>query len=251
MRVLSLGWGWQSFTTVVMSALGDLEPVDVAIHADTDFERQATYSFAKRWTPWIEEHGIKVVTVSSNATIRVWHGEMIPAFTKSDDESGAIYGQALRTCTQRWKIAPMRRWLQDNRNGEQVELWIGISTDEALRMKPSGVKYINNRYPLIEKSMSRKDCGLYLVEHGIEIPKKSACTFCPFHSTKEWRDVKDNPKDWKEAIDVDRAIRDARTPYQLFLHPSRKPLSEVDLRTEQEKGQMSLWDEECEGMCGI
>jgi len=38
MKSLSLGWGVQSFTLAAMVALGDLEPVDVAIHADTTHE---------------------------------------------------------------------------------------------------------------------------------------------------------------------------------------------------------------------
>ena len=38
----------------------------------------------------------------------------------------------------------------------------------------------------------------------------------------------------------------------VFLHSSCKPLDEVDLRTDEEKGQLT-WDfmAECEGMCGV
>jgi hypothetical protein len=38
MRVLSLGWGVQSFTLAAMSALGDLPLLDYAVHADTGYE---------------------------------------------------------------------------------------------------------------------------------------------------------------------------------------------------------------------
>jgi hypothetical protein len=34
---ISLGWGVQSFTLAAMVALGELPPVDVAIHADVHF----------------------------------------------------------------------------------------------------------------------------------------------------------------------------------------------------------------------
>lgn len=37
----------------------------------------------------------------------------------------------------------------------------------------------------------------------------------------------------------------------LYLHRSGKPLRDVDLRTDEEKGQGGLWDNECEGMCGM
>ena len=62
-KVLSLGWGVQSWTLAAMSALGELEPVDFAVHADTTWECKQTYEFAERWTFWLEECGVKVVTV--------------------------------------------------------------------------------------------------------------------------------------------------------------------------------------------
>ena len=50
MKVISLGWGVQSFTLAAMVALGELEPVDYAIHADTTHESILTYRFAEKWT---------------------------------------------------------------------------------------------------------------------------------------------------------------------------------------------------------
>lgn len=272
MKAISLGWGVQSFTLAAMSALGELERVDVAIHADTTHERQATYEFAEKWTPWFMFHGVHVVTVKDVSTKEIWDGKMIPAFTTSEvhnveyvyDEfdnliswkpSGTMskeHGQALRVCTQRWKVAPVRRYLQSRRHDEPVELWLGISTDEALRMKPSDVKYITHRWPLIEKGMSRNDCVSWLKAHDLEVPVKSSCVFCPYHDSKAWRELKMTGNgDWKKAIEVDRAIRKARPPYDLFIHPARIPLEEVDVRNLEDKGQLRLWDEECEGMCGL
>lgn len=251
MRVLSLGWGVQSFTLAVMAALGDIEPVDAAIHADTTHESSLTYDFAGRWTVYLEERGVKVATVKpkrADPTDNGYGQEDPPYYTLNN--SGRA-GQGKRQCTTQWKITPIRRWLQANRNGEQVTQLIGISTDEWHRMKDSGVKYITNSWPLIEKRMSRKDCEKYLSDHGIEIPHKSACYFCPYHSSSEWRLIKENAPDWNKAVSVDRAIRGIRKNYNLFVHPARKPLEDIDFRTLQEKGQTELWDAECSGMCGI
>jgi len=246
---ISLGWGVQSFTMSAMVALGDLPSIDVAIHADTSHESKLTYEFAKRWTAWLEERGVKVVTVKNIQPLHelVSLKTDIPAYTYNGQSNGMLK----RQCTGKWKIVPMRRWLQSHRNGEPIEQWIGISLDEFQRMKPSDVKYITHRWPLIENKMNRHDCELYLLAHGLEVPPRSACTFCPFHNTAEWRRIKKTPEDWQEAVTVDRDIRKARPPYDLFVHPSRKPLEDVDLRTEQERGQLSLWDEECSGLCGI
>lgn len=285
MKVISLGWGVQSFTMAAMVALGELPPVDAAIHADTGHESLLTYQFAARWTGWLGEHGVKIITVK-NPTGGIWEilkrlGQThIPAYTKfvgetktipemewqwDENEDGEVEkptgrmieitpnreGQLNRSCTHRWKIVPMRRWLQSNRNGENIEQWIGISWDESQRMKDSDVKYITHVWPLIDLRMTRKDCINWLDEHGIEIPPRSACTFCPFHNTAEWCRIKSTTEDWSEAVAVDEAIRNARPPYDLFVHPSRKPLADVDLRTSEEKGQLSLWDDECSGICGV
>lgn len=245
MKIISLGWGIQSFTLAAMVALGELESIDAAIHADTTHESKLTYEFSERWMSWLEEHKMQIVTLSANDPGVIRRGGVsIPAYTTA---SGWLH----RNCTDDWKRTPIRRWLQANRNGESVEQWLGISLDEFQRMKPSDVKYITHRWPLIEKRMTRQDCIVWLDKHGLEVPPKSACTFCPYHSTAEWRRIKATPEDWQEAVEVDRAIRKARPPYDLFVHPSRKPLEDVDLRTAEEKGQMSLWDNECSGICGV
>jgi hypothetical protein len=251
MKVLSLGWGVQSFTLAAMVALGELEPIDIALHANTTHDSSGTYSFAARFTPWLKERGVKVATVLPSHSDPLdngygWPDEPFYTITPSGN------GQIKRQCTSQWKVIPMRRWLQANRNGQPVEQWIGISLDEFQRMKDSDVKYITHRWPLIERKMTRQDCVKWLTAHGLEVPPKSACVFCPFHSTREWHDLKANGNgDWHKAIEVDRAIRKARPPYDLFVHPARIPLEDVDLRTDQERGQLELWNAECSGICGV
>ena len=250
-KVLSLGWGVQSWTLAAMVALGDFEPVDLMIHADTTHEASWTYEFAEKYTPWLKERGVKVETVKPSQNkldaFDNYGGVFIPAFT--DSPSGG--GMLRRQCTGSWKIAPMRRYLQSIRKGRHVEMWLGITTDEAQRMKIADVKYIVNRWPLIEMDMSRNDCFAWLDDHGLERPGRSACSFCPFHNTAEWRKIMASEPDRKAAIEHDRAIRKIRPPFDLYIHPSRQPIDEVDLRSDADKGQMSLWDNECDGICGI
>lgn len=251
MKVISLGWGVQSFTLAAMVALGELEPVDAVVHADTTHERSATYEFAKRWTPWLQERGVKVVTVRDGnpniITDRLGGKIFIPAFTATESAGG---GMLRRQCTQRWKLAPMRRWLQANRDRQPVGTWIGISLDEAERMKPSDVKYITNRWPLIEKRMTRSACIAWLERHGLEVPVKSSCVFCPYHNRAAWYQMKrENGPDWQKAVAVDVAIRKVRPPFDLFVHADRVPLPEI--RSPQDNGQLELWSEECSGMCFV
>ncbi len=256
MKIISLGWGVQSFTLAAMSALGELESVDAAIHADTTHERSETYDFARRWTPWLEERGVRVVTVKASDAEPVdrFGGVMLPAYTWSERGEATL----TRQCTDNWKRAPLRRWISEElkRRDEKkapgtIEQWLGISLDEFARMKMSDVRYITHRWPLIERRMTRHGCKLWLERHALEIPPRSACIFCPFQSSAEWRYLKTNPENWAQAVRVDGLIRNARPPEPLFIHPARIPLEAVDLRNDQDRGQLSLWDNECSGYCGV
>ena len=160
---LSLGWGVQSFTLAAMVALGELPPVDLAIHADTTHEARGTYAHAQKWTSWLGEHGVKVVTVSAENTdvvqeYRTGMAVMIPAFSLNRDGS---HGQIKRECTSHWKLTPIRRHLRQsipNPKPGAIECWQGISLDEWHRMRDSDVKYIKNVYPLVDQRMTRRDC---------------------------------------------------------------------------------------------
>lgn len=271
MRILNLGWGVQSFTLAVMAALGDIEPLTAAVHADTTWEKSQTYEFAEIFTPWLKARGVNVVTVSageqpkkattgqtdccffSTQVIDQYQvggeGTCLPAFTGA--KNNIKKGQLRRQCTSHWKIDPIRRWVRAHRQGrEQVHQLIGISLDEAHRMKPAQVKYVTHEWPLIDKRMTRSDCRAYLEKNGLPIPLKSSCVFCPFHKKTEWAEIKKNPKDWVIAVDVDRKIRNVRPPYDLYLLSSCEPLEEADLSTPEDRGQMTLWQDECTGFCG-
>ena len=237
-RILSLGWGVQSFTLAAMMALDELPRTDFLIHADTRHERFATYAFVRRWAPWLGEHGLNMVQVTGRRThvVQPWSNSksvMIPAFSK--DRLNGHRGQVRRQCTHDWKIMPIRRFVRAELGRRSVPLlpgvvesWQGISLDEFHRMRDSDVAYITNIYPLVDRRISRADCVTWLREHDLEVPPKSSCTFCPFRSIESWRVLKrEGGPDWQEALEVDETIRDRRAKAELFVHPHRKPLAEA------------------------
>lgn len=264
MRVISLGWGCQSFALAAMSALGELPPVDAAIHADTTHERAETYEFAERWTPWLEERGVKVVTVSDEYAARQMVDNRTgqthaPMFTLGID-GGKGEGQLRRSCTGRWKIAPIRRWVSSElqqhgirKTSSIVEQWLGITLDEVQRMKPSNVKYIKVYYPFIETfnpPMRRWHVIQWLQNNGLEVPVRSSCIICPYHDRATWQEIKrSNNGDWEKAVTIDEAIRQKRPGYKCYVSHQRKPLPECDFSSQRDHGQLGLWDEECEGYC--
>jgi hypothetical protein len=261
LKVISLSWGRQSFTLAAMCALGELPMVDVAIFADTGHERKETYAFAGRWAPWLEDRGVRVVTVQNPQPIdEMLSGRTdLPAFT----HNGKTRGQLRRQCTGDWKIMPMRRWISAElkRLGLKktpgiAELWIGITLDEYQRMKDADVKYIRNRWPLVDLRLTREDCETWLQATGLPVPVKSSCVFCPYHDNVTWLEIqRDDPDSWAKALQMDSKIRKARPPYDLYLHQARKPLEDIDLsqhRTRPKKSEArSQWENECSGMCGV
>lgn len=140
-----------------------------------------------------------------------------------------------------------------------VVAWIGISLDEVQRMKPARQPWIRNRWPLIEDSMKRHDCLRWMEANGYPEPPRSACTYCPFHSDREWRRLRDGePKDFAKAVQFERDLQAVKAKTNNmkgipFLHSSLKPLSDVDFSTDTERGQGVLhgFGAECEGLCGV
>ena len=258
LRVISLGWGVQSWTLAAMVAVGFLPPVDYAIHADTTHEAEATYAHAAKWTPWLEARGVKVVTVFPKRADGVredWSDSvLIPAFTL--DNATGKPGQVKRHCTHDWKIMPIRKFIRSvitNVGPGAVESWQGISVDEFQRMRTSDVKYIENIYPLVERRISRAGCIAWLESHGLDVPPKSACTFCPYKSLNSWKTLKRNGgPDWDRSVAVDIAIRKKRPKGTLYVHPGRKPLAEAITIPEDYGAEQMEFEMPCDsGMCFV
>lgn len=255
MRVLSLGAGVQSSTVLLMMCRGELEPADCAIFADTHWEPQTVYDWLDDYLgPEAERAGIPIYEVTAgniraDSLSEEHRFASMPLFLVGD-EGGWSMGR--RQCTREYKVAPIRRQIRELTSGK-VELSLGISLDEAHRMRDSNVKYIRHHYPLIfDKEMRRSDCLKWLNDNGYPDSPRSACIGCPFHSDNEWRHLRDtSPTDWLDAIDFDHALRDGdyvRLKGEAYLHSSLKPLDEVTLKHED---QLDLWGNECEGMCGV
>jgi len=167
-----------------------------------------------------------------------------------------------RLNTTDYKIVPIRRKVRElagltrkrSPSFPVVECWIGISTDEIVRAKPSFEALQVKRFPLIEKRMNRRDCLAWLRRHAYPDPPKSACIGCPFHSNAMWRSMREQDAvAWQDAVEVDRALRTGLRSIrgEVHLHRSCLQLEDVDLSTAADHGQLDLWPNECEGMCGV
>ena len=60
------------------------------------------------------------------------------------------------------------------------------------------------------------------------------------------------PAEFKDAVEFDNQVRHmAGMDAEVFVHSNCKPLSDIALRSDTERGQLTLWNEECSGMCGV
>ena len=255
MNVLSLGAGVQSSTLALMAAQGEIGPMpDAAIFADTGWEPKAVHDYLN----WLETQlPFPVYRVMHKEGIRqALTGEgrfaALPFFTSSG-------GMGMRQCTNEYKIQPIQKKLRDllgyaprKRIPEgAVSLWIGISTDEVVRVKPSRVKWIEHCWPLIDLRMSRDACLTWFTNRGYPQPPKSSCLGCPYHSDRQWIEIKNGPKEeWDDLIYIDGLVRNrTKMKDQQFMHRSLKPIGEVDFSYIE--NQHDMFGNECEGMCGV
>jgi 3'-phosphoadenosine 5'-phosphosulfate sulfotransferase (PAPS reductase)/FAD synthetase len=269
LRIISLGAGVQSTTMLLLACEGILPKPDAAIFADTGWEPRAVYEHLDRLTAIAAEHDIPVYRVCegnirADALDANHRFASMPLHILNPDGSK---GMARRQCTSEYKIKPIKRKVRELLGyphpkripaGVWVEQWIGISRDEVQRAKDSRIRFMRNRFPLLEmtsssgrEGWSRGDCQKYLAGYGagMEATAKSACIGCPFHDNATWRQLRDtDPEAWADAIDFDQSIRlgSARanangSPMRgtAYLHPQRIPLDQADLRGEL-KGQIGF-----------
>jgi hypothetical protein len=193
-----------------MASHGEITPMpDCAIFADTQAEPRAVYD----WLDWLETklafpvHRVTQGNFAAEATrIRVsktgtkYQKHSPPAFTS---ENGKPTGLLMRQCTADFKLAPLYREYR-RLGGKQtgVTQWVGISFDEAHRMKPASEPWLTSVWPLVERRLTRLHCFEWMKRNGYPRPPRSACVFCPYHSNAEWRRLRDD-----EPAEFDRAVK--------------------------------------------
>lgn len=274
---ISLGAGVQSSTMALMASRGELpgsERVQGCIFADTQDEPPSVYT----WLDWLEKqlpwplHKITSGKISADSLLtktgkagQLYQKTTLPVYTL--DESGFSSKINHRSCTVSYKIRPIMKKLRQlmkvkrGQSSPVVIQWIGISLDEMQRMKPSREPWAKCEWPLVASRMTRRHCLEWMEKNNYPKPPRSSCVFCPFHRDAEWRRLQtEEPEEFAKAIEFEKKLQKVKlesselrsTP---FLHKSCKPLETIDFRSDVERGQNLLfddnWNDECEGMCGV
>lgn len=272
-HVISLGAGVQSSTMALMADCGELGPRPAfCLFADTQNEPKAVYEWLAylRTVLTIPVHVVTHGNLAyentrprvSRVTGRTYYKNFLPAFLLTQHNGGFKKGLLRRKCTYDFKLEPLQKGVRALARVPRgcttvwVKQWIGISTDEADRMKPSRVPWSENVYPLIDANMSRQGCLDWMKRHGYPMPPKSACVFCPYHNDQMWQQLKDtDPTAFQEAVVFERRLQEL-APHQgirgvPFLHADRKPLDQVVFDANVKTSHINHFSNDCEGMCGV
>jgi hypothetical protein len=273
LRHISLGAGVQSTAMYLMALDGELTPKpDVAIFADTQQEPPWVYENLWRLA---NEGGDRIpIHVATGGDLgeaiqRKVGGKKgrfasVPFWVMGKDGREA---PGRRHCTREFKIDVVKRAVRtllglapgQHATKFRVEEWIGISVDEVTRAKPSRYKWIVTRHPfLFDRPMRRYQIHNWLNRRGWPVVDKSACIQCPWRSATEyarWRI--EEPELFERACRWDELIRDGtraglKSPQFIsrLLIPLRDlpPIEELEKRDDS---QLNLFENECEGMCGV
>lgn len=107
---------------------------------------------------------------------KCWTYKMMPGFK--------------RWCTVDYKIKTLSRYYK-----KPCFDHVSFSTDEWKRAKYISCNGIEKRYPLLEREISLKKCIEIIKHHGLAVPPKSSCFFCPQQTPSQWRKLRRNHPD--------------------------------------------------------
>ena len=267
LQVLSSGGGTQSSCIIVLIAMGALPKPDLVLMSNTEREASNVFDYQKEFIkPICDAIGLEYVIVDksdftdSDITYISKDGDettLPPFFTEYNGRNpDGTVGKQAGFCSSKWKSDVLNRYL-NNRYGEKeltergVDYWIGMSFDEARRVKyPSG-KW-QKRYPLFEAQILREQAIKIVEDYGLPEPPRSACWMCPNRHDDEWEWMKKNvPQDFKKAVVFEKELQED-FPW-LWLHKSGKPISDLDFKAlSKSSKQIDIFDKYCDtGMCFV
>lgn len=252
-QLWSSGGGTQSTAIAVLIAQGKLPKPDIAVMSDTGREHTPVFEYLERYVkPMLESVGVEVHVVQKSDFIDFdlcsgKDGDTVlpPFFSRWGKSEHEELARQPSYCSDKWKTTVVRRFVNSKfPKGTKFETWMGMSTDELRRVKPTIDKW-QKRYPLVEMRLSRDDCIALVVKHGLPLPPRSACWMCPNRHDTEWSDLKENhPEDFEKAIAFEQDELQKDFPW-LYLHKSGKPIGEVIFTD----GTHDLFANFCDGGC--
>lgn len=187
-KILSYGGGADSFA-MLLDALDRGERPDAAVFADVgsakgdDGEWPDTYRHIREHAmPICEKAGIAFYWITTEGYPIRGHESLLAYF----EAKRLMPSRLSRLCTSAAKVERIAAFLGDQFPDEQFEVWVGFEAGEEIRAEndPHGTVRSadgrKNRFPLMERGLCRCRAVALIQQHGLPVPRKSACVYCPF-----------------------------------------------------------------------
>lgn len=218
MNVISFGGGTNS--TAMLIGMYEKEiPVDLILFADTGGEFPHTYKHVETMSVWLQKHGLpEITTVKYNdkdgnrmtLEMECLKSKTLPAIAygykkcslKHKRSVQDKYCNNLPACRDTWN------------NGNKVTKYIGFDAGEEKRIFNARMADMVDQkydyvYALYDWGWWRDDCIEKIKEHGIPLPGKSSCFFCPSMKRTEILKLKrDYPELLKRAIAIEENAKE-------------------------------------------
>lgn len=245
LQVWSSGGGTQSTAIAVLILQGRLPVPDFAFIADTTMETQETWDYLDQVVnPAMTAVGLQVERLAPDKPRNVLYHNgklLIPAFLKAS--ANGPDSKLLNFCSAKWKRDFVKS-VAVQRGIVPAVNWLGMSAEEPHRIRGPRAQNWLIYYPLAhEFRITRNGCVKLIQEFGWPPAPKSSCFLCPNRKNSQWRHLRDTrPDEYFKAIRADLKLRE--THPDAYLHPSLRPLGEVDLDVEaaDSDGQLALCD---------
>lgn len=210
--------------------------------------RQCTFTYK------VEPVIRKIKEIVGKTAIAAWKKRHEKAYGELKD-----WERACKEARKNKTVAPVRpthAW-NECQDDPLVRTQIGISVDEASRVKESRIPFIRQEHPLVDNGIDRNYCASALRQSTGQEAPRSACKKCPFHADVEWlKQRNEAPSDFAESVAFEQQLQEAASRQNAvegvpYLHEQCVPLDQVKLDSGPSHQQVNLFNNECEGLCGV
>lgn len=174
--VVSFGGGTNSSAVLVNMVRLKIVP-DAILFADTGGEKPETYAYIVLLNKWLKSNNFPLIQTVKYETK---FGEVVTLeqdTLRRNTLPSIAFGW--KSCSQRWKIRPVEKWIKKNYPNDKIQFWIGFDAGEQRRVKENPNKNYENYFPLIDWGWNREMCIAQIKLAGLCLPGKSSCFFCP------------------------------------------------------------------------
>ena len=186
-KYLSFGGGVNSVALYLYLVEQGEEFEAVFVHHGTDWPETYDYVAGFQW--WLKRQGLRPIKVLT-PEVRTNDGKIFTNLYSYYNYKKFFPSRQSRACTDRWKVRTLEKYQKP-----PAWVYIGYASDEAHRAKIQSANGLEFRFPLIEAEIDRQGCMDIIKSHGLPVPMKSGCYFCPWQGRRQFMELRTHHPD--------------------------------------------------------